>query len=58
MELLCLGWSNKAIAAELFIHIHTVGLACVSIYAKYGLSGRPEINKRVSAILRFLERKE
>lgn len=54
LELLASGLSNQAIAARLFVSPRTVEGRLASIYMKWDLGDRAEMNNRVLAAVRFL----
>jgi DNA-binding NarL/FixJ family response regulator len=47
-EIVALGWSNKEIAAELFVSVKTVEFHLSAIYRKLGLSRRAELVRLIA----------
>jgi DNA-binding NarL/FixJ family response regulator/class 3 adenylate cyclase len=55
LALMAQGLSNQAICADLFLSAKTVETHVRSIFTKFGLPEEPEGNRRVQAVLRWLQ---
>ena len=55
LTLMARGWSNAAIGKRLFLSERTIETHCGGIFAKLGLTESVDENRRVRAILTFLE---
>lgn len=55
LRLMAEGRSNAAIAAQLFLSESAVDKHIASIFGKLGVGDEPHVNRRVSAVLRFLQ---
>lgn len=55
LSLMAQGWSNQAIGTRLFLSERTVETHTGSIFAKLALTDSPDGNRRVRAILAYLE---
>jgi DNA-binding NarL/FixJ family response regulator len=55
LALMAQGLSNQAICADLFLSAKTVETHVRSIFIKFGLPEEPEGNRRVQAVLRWLQ---
>ncbi len=55
LKLMAEGLSNKGIAERMFISLDTVGTHVQHIFRKLQLSGTPAANRRVRAVLVFLQ---
>lgn len=55
LSLMAQGWSNAAIGKRLFLSARTVETHCGSLFAKLGLTESVDENRRVRAILTYLD---
>ena len=56
LRLMAEGLSDKGIAAQMHVSLNTVGTHVRQIFQKLRLSGSPANNRRVLAVLAFLQR--
>ena len=54
LELMAQGWTNDAIATQLGIGVRSVESVVASIFRKLDLRERPDVNRRVAAVRRYL----
>ena len=54
LRLIALGFSNAAVAAELYLATKTVETVCSSIFRKFELYQSDHVNRRVLAVLVLL----
>lgn len=52
---LATGRTNAAIAGDLYVSTHAIEKHCNSIFAKLGLSEEADVNRRVAAVLMYLD---
>jgi DNA-binding NarL/FixJ family response regulator len=55
LQRMATGLSNAAIAAQLYMSERAVEKHITSVFQKLGLSEESQVNRRVSAVLAFLE---
>ncbi|MFV0435169.1 MAG: response regulator [Leucobacter sp.] len=55
LSLMAQGWSNAAIGRRLFLSARTIETHCGGIFAKLGLTESADENRRVRAILTYLD---